>query len=169
MELVAYFHGRYLGAVDAKGRVSLPADLRAVIARRAQASAAAGAYVNDRDLLIAPHRTLPCLRGVDPGFLSVLHAQALESVAHLTGQERLDAAELAQADLFGDLEKTSFDDPGRMSLPATARRLAGIDRQVLFVGASEAFQMWDPQAYLACDKVSDKAKTLARAMIEARS
>ncbi len=110
--------------------MSLPADMRDVIAQRARRLAQAeGEYVSDKALYVAAHRDLPCLRGFDMGYLPTLFAQVEESVSHLTGAERIAAAEMEQASLFGDLEKTSFDDPGRMVLPPQSRRLAGIEGQ----------------------------------------
>lgn len=168
METRAFFHGRYLNAVDAKGRVSLPADMRGVIATRAREATATGAYVNDRDLMIAAHREMPCLKGFDVGFLPTLHMQAEEGVAHLTGAERLAASELAHAALFGDIEKTSFDEPGRMVLPPQSRAMAGIEGMALFVGAGTIFHIWNPDDYLACDLIAEFDKRAVRALIATR-
>lgn len=170
MELRAFFHGRFLNAVDAKGRVSLPADMRDVIAQRARRLAQTeGEYVSDKALYVAAHRDLPCLRGFDMGYLPTLFAQVEESVSHLTGAERVAAAEMEQASLFGDLEKTSFDDPGRMVLPPQSRRLAGIEGQALFIGAGQTFQIWSPQAFLDCAAVSDMDKARVRILMEAKA
>ncbi len=146
MEQRAYFHGRAVNAVDVKGRVSLPADMRAVIEKRARA--ATGEPVSDRELYVAPHRDLPCLRAFDLGYEAVLFANAEETVRDLAGRERLAALEKLQGQIFGDLEKTSFDQPGRMVLPPQSRRLGGIAGTALFIGAGQIIQIWNPQTYV---------------------
>ena len=142
--------------------------MRGVIATRAREATATGAYVNDRDLMIAAHREMPCLKGFDVGFLPTLHMQAEEGVAHLTGAERLAASELAHAALFGDIEKTSFDEPGRMVLPPQSRAMAGIEGMALFVGAGTIFHIWNPDDYLACDLIAEFDKRAVRALIATR-
>ena len=132
--------------MDAKGRVSLPADMRAVVGRRARA--AIGEPVSDRELYVAPHRDLPCLRAFDLGYEAVLFANAEETVRDLVGRERLAALEKLQSQIFGDLEKTSFDDPGRMVLPPQSRRIGGIGTMALFIGAGQIIQIWNPQTYV---------------------
>lgn len=169
MELSAFFHGRFVNAVDAKGRVSLPADMRETIAARARRIAqSTGEHVSDRHLYVALHPDLPCLRGFDTGFLPELFAKARRRVAELPAAEQEAALETIQADTFADLEKTAFDDPGRMVLPPHSRRLAGIDGQALFVGAGESFQVWAPARYLDCAAVTDRAKAAARELLDAR-
>jgi MraZ protein len=51
------FQGSALNAVDAKGRVSIPAFLRSVIERRGDA----------RTIVLAKHEAFPCLSAYDPG------------------------------------------------------------------------------------------------------
>jgi len=150
--------------------VSLPADMREVIAQRARRLAQTdGEYVSDKALYVAAHRALPCLRGFDMGFLPTLFAQAEEGVSHLTGAERVAASEMEQASLFADLEKTSFDDPGRMVLPPQSRRLAGIEGQALFIGAGQTFQIWNPLTYVACEAIPPMDRERARLLLEGKA
>lgn len=166
----AFFHGKALNAVDAKGRVSLPADMRAVIERRArQAAATDGEQVSERDLFISRHPDLPCLRAFDLGYEQALFAEAEETVEHLSGKERLVALEQVQAELYGDLEKTSFDNAGRMVLPPRPRRLGRIGGLAYFIGAGLAIQVWDPDAYLDCPAVSDRHKDDLRDLLANRA
>jgi len=169
VELRAFFHGRALNAVDAKGRVSLPADMREVVGARAREIArTSGEHVSDRHVYLAAHPDLPCLRGFDMGFLPELFAKARRAVSELPAAEQEQALEMAQLDLFAELEKAAFDDPGRLVIPPQARRLGGIGSQALFLGAGETFQVWDPQTYLDCSAIADRAKQAVRMLVEAR-
>ena len=39
------------------------------------------------------------------------------------------------------------DDPGRIKIPEKMLKSVGIDKNLLFVGALESFQIWAPDAY----------------------
>src|SRR5438046_6575660 len=57
------FQGSALNAVDAKGRVSIPAFLRGVIERRGDA----------RTIVLAKHEAFPCLSAYDPAYAALKH------------------------------------------------------------------------------------------------
>src|SRR5215213_3119091 len=59
------FQGSALNAVDAKGRVSIPAFLRSVIERRGDA----------RTVVLAKHEAFPCLSAYDPAYAALKHAK----------------------------------------------------------------------------------------------
>ena len=65
MEFSIPFGGQALNAVDGKGCVSLPADLRATVDRRAAQAKAANMPVDDKLLYISEDEELPCLTGFD--------------------------------------------------------------------------------------------------------
>ena len=169
VDVKAFFVGRALNAVDAKGRVSLPADMRDTIAARARHIAQTqGEHISDRHLYVGPHPTLPCLRGCDLGYLPAQFAKLQRAVSELPVAEQEAALEMAQVELFSGLEKTAFDDPGRMVLPPAARRMAGIEGQALFLAAGETFQIWNPETLLACDAVPERSKQAVRDLMAAR-
>ena len=58
-----FFLGYALNAVDAKGRVSIPADFRGVIERRSQVST----------VILGPHPTADCLVAYDRSYSASLH------------------------------------------------------------------------------------------------
>ena len=60
------FQGSALNAVDAKGRVSVPAFLRSVIERRGDA----------RTIVLAKHDSFACLSAYDPAYAALKHEQA---------------------------------------------------------------------------------------------
>jgi len=61
--LGALFQGSALNAVDAKGRVSVPAFLRAVIEKRGDA----------KTIVLAKHDQFSCLSAYDPAYAALRH------------------------------------------------------------------------------------------------
>ncbi len=78
------FGGQALNAVDGKGRVSLPADLRATVDRRAAQALTANMPVDDKLLYIAEDEELPCLTGFDETEYFALAGQLQERRASET-------------------------------------------------------------------------------------
>lgn len=120
-----FFTGRYRNGVDAKGRVSVPASLRAALA------GAEGVY-----LFPSQHR--PCLEGAGPSFM--------QSRAELL--ERLDPLDPRRAALerlyFGLADFYGFDSAGRITIPAALRSEYGLDEEAIFVGMRDRFEVWSP-------------------------
>jgi MraZ protein len=140
--VVDLFLGNALNAVDAKGRVSLPAGYRSVIEKRQLRTAPAGDAQIDKSVTFLVHPDRTCLVGFD------------SSVAGLV-IEQIDARRRAQddgGDIFGlheaDLDQFSatwtvtYDPDGRMTLPAFLRDKAGIKDLAFFVPAGRTFQVW---------------------------
>ena len=104
------FQGSALNAVDAKGRVSLPAFLRQVVERRGDA----------RAIVLAKHALLPCLEAYDPGHAATKHAkmerraEKNETAQHLTGVR----GELNIETASGDLDVETFG--GRLKATAVS-------------------------------------------------
>lgn len=135
--------GYALNAVDTKGRVSLPADFRKVIERRARAAAQAGEPVEeDKTLFVRKHPYEPCLQAFDETFERVLSGMLDDS------DDREDRSMRAMFDSgrsgFGGVIPVKYDDNGRMVLSVIPRRMAGIDEQAFFVGAEHVFEIWNP-------------------------
>ena len=65
MALEHLFQGSALNAVDAKGRVSVPAFLRSVIERRGDA----------RNIVLAKHDAFTALAAYDPAYAALKHAK----------------------------------------------------------------------------------------------
>ena len=82
------FGGQALNAVDGKGRVSLPADLRATVERRAAQAKAANMPVDDKLLYIAEDEELPCLTGFDETEYFGLAGELREQRARETSPSR---------------------------------------------------------------------------------
>jgi len=116
--------------LDAKGRVSIPAPFRAVLAR----DGFEGLYLHpalDTPALDAGGHTL--LNEIDL-FLSTLSPYSDE-------RDRLATA------LFGTSEVVKIDSEGRVILSEAAKAHAGISDSITFVGLGRKFQMWEPERF----------------------
>lgn len=152
------FQGHALNAVDAKGRVSVPAGFRALIEKRALKNA----LDPDNTLMIGEHASGYCLTALDAVASAEFDQQLRDGVADLPAAERLSALEEARVDAFGSLEAVKFDGAGRMVLSPMLRAVGEIEDLAFFLGAGSSFQIWNPvKALAAFPDGSRNRKTLA--------
>jgi MraZ protein len=111
------FLGNALTAVDAKGRFSVPAFVRAQIDRISGA----------RQLWIGVHESLPCLTVHGAAY----HRFLLEQLDGDRAEGELDDREDT---VFGMTEDMTYDPSGRLSLPQMLRDEIGLADLALFVG-----------------------------------
>ena len=109
MALEHLFQGSALNAVDAKGRVSIPAFLRGVIERRGDA----------RTIVLAKHEAFPCLSAYDPAYAALKHAK-LERLLEKEETSPDAQLEYQQRNLmaFAATEEVPYDSSGRILVPA---------------------------------------------------
>ena len=159
MALEHLFQGSAVNAVDAKGRVSVPAFLRSVIERRGDA----------RTIVLAKHDSFTALSAYDPAYAALKHAK-LERL--LEKQETDPTAEMDYARrsmmAFGATEEVPYDSSGRIILPPMMRRKGQIEDLALFVGVGETFHIWNPKLFLADKNIPDDMKDIARFRLEER-
>ena len=159
MALEHLFQGSALNAVDAKGRVSVPAFLRQVIERRGDA----------RNIVLAKHDHFQALSAYDPAYAALKHSK-LERL--LEKQETDPATELEHARrtmmAFGATEEVPYDSSGRVIIPPMMRRKSGIEDLALFIGVGETFQLWNPTLFLADPNIPEDMKDIARFRLEER-
>lgn len=157
MELEHLFNGSALAAVDAKGRLSVPAFIRAVVERRSDAKA----------VVIGAHEAASCLIAYDRGYARNLHleierrrlieeAAGADSLAHYARSRRT----------FGITEDVPYDGSGRIILPLMMRRKGRIEDLALFVGVGGTFEIWNPQ--LALESGDEDLRELAAYRLEER-
>ena len=142
VELEHLFNGRALSAVDAKGRLSVPAFIRGVVERRSDA----------RAIVVGMHEVSPCLNAYDRGYARILYAEneRRRLAEEAAGGDR--AAHHARARrTFGLTEDVPYDSSGRIILPPMMRRKGRIEDLALFVGIGGTFEIWNPQLALASD------------------
>lgn len=122
------FMDTVVNKVDAKGRVSLPADYRAI--------------VKDTGSEIVCYRSLsaPCVEGCLEDLLDKL-ATDMENSLDFFSQEQDDISNL----VFGDAKRYPFDSTGRIMLSEKLLAHAQITDSAVFVGKGRKFQIWNPQ------------------------
>jgi MraZ protein len=147
------FRGSALNAVDAKGRLSVPAFIRQKIERRS----------DEKVLVLGPHAQFQCLVGYDSNHSAVMQDRADKRL----GDNPDPLAELdLQASMFADTLDVTYDPSGRIMMPPRFKRRAGIEDLALFVGLGGEFQIWNPQVALKSESAA--LRKLAADLIEER-
>jgi MraZ protein len=130
--------------LDSKGRVSIPASFRSVLAR----DGFAGLYCY-------PALDRPA---IDAGGNALM--REIESLIARYAPFSEEREQLALA-LYGTSETLKVDGEGRVSLSENLKQHAGITDQVTFIGLGHKFQIWEPgrfQNELA--EATDKVRAL---------
>lgn len=111
--------------VDAKGRVSLPADYRTI--------------VKELSTEIVCYRSLtsPCIEGCTEDLLEKL-ATDIENSTDFFSETQDDLTNL----IFGDAKRFTFDSTGRIMLTEKLLKHAEITDVAVFVGKGRKFQIW---------------------------
>ena len=114
--------------VDAKGRVSLPSDYRAI--------------VKELSTEIVCYRSLsaPCIEGCLEDTLDKL-ATEIENSTDFFSETQDNLTNL----IFGDAKRFPFDSTGRIVLTDKLLQYAGITDAAAFVGKGRKFQIWSPE------------------------
>ena len=118
--------------VDAKGRVSLPADYRSI------------AKELNSEIVCYRSLTSPCIEGCVEDLLEKL-ASEIETSTDFFSQTQDDLTNL----IFGDAKRFSFDSTGRIVLTDKLLKHANITDVAVFVGKGRKFQIWNPQNWEA--------------------
>jgi MraZ protein len=126
------FVSQYTLRLDAKGRVSIPAAFRAVLAR----DGFEGLY---------------CYRTLDRPALDVGGNALLADIEALIGLFPPYSEEREQfcASLYGSSEVLKIDGEGRVMLTEALKSHAGIGDAVAFAGLGHKFQIWEPERFRA--------------------
>lgn len=121
--------------VDSKGRVSLPADYRAI--------------VKELGTEIVCYRSLvsPCIEGCAEDLLEKLAAE-IEDSNDFFSQTQDDLTNL----IFGDAKRFTFDSTGRIVLSDKLLSHANITDMAVFVGKGRKFQIWNPENWAMEEK-----------------
>lgn len=118
--------------LDAKGRVSIPASFRSVLAR----DGFAGLYCY-------PALDQPAIDAGGQALLAEIEALVNRFPPYSGQREEFLVA------LYGRSETMTIDKEGRIVLPDGLKSHAGITDAVAFVGLGHKFQIWEPQRFAA--------------------
>lgn len=127
------FLGRYTHALDAKGRLAIPARFREAVA----------------DGLVLT-------RGIDR-CLSLYPLAAWRPLA-----EKVSALPITDPDarnfrrmVFAEASDLALDAQGRILIPPELRRYAGLERETLVVGVDTAIEIWSPERWQAVEALME--------------
>ena len=125
------FSGSHDHVLDEKGRTSLPKDFR--------------------DLLAAAHGDgePPWLTAFQ-NCLAIYPADEFQRIrAQLTGRPLDAKLQRVKRLVIGNAIPCTFDKQGRIVIPPSLRRWAGLDRDIVFTGVDNAIEIWDRERHIA--------------------
>lgn len=125
MRTTFLFMDTVINKVDAKGRVSLPADYRAIVKELST------------EIVLYRSLTSPCIEGCSEDLLEKL-AVDIETSMDFFSQEQDDLTSI----IFGDAKRFPFDSTGRIVLTEKLLQHAQISDSAVFVGKGKKFQIW---------------------------
>lgn len=126
------FVSNFTNKLDAKGRLSIPASFRAVLAR----DGFEGLYIH-------PSLDLQTLDCGGQALLNEIDAMIAPLSPYSTDRDAIAMT------LLGESEILKIDGEGRISLTESLKDHAGITTEVTFVGAGQKFQIWEPGRFRA--------------------
>lgn len=126
------FVSNFTNRLDAKGRVSIPASFRAVLARD-----------GFEGLYVYPSLYADALDCGGNGLLKEI--DALLAPLSPYSEER----DAYAATLYGESEVLKIDGEGRVILTDTMKQRVSITNEVTFVGQGHKFQIWEPGRFRA--------------------
>lgn len=134
------FRGRYEHTIDAKGRTSLPARYRDVLAASGE-------------------RRIVVTSALDPCLVAYTLAEWLAFEERLAKLPQFDKAvqKLKRIYVSGAVE-CEVDDSGRILIPPTLRDHAGLKKDVLWAGSGKYAELWDRDAWKQHFDTSDEER-----------
>jgi len=143
------FVGTHQGRLDAKGRISIPAEFRTVLKN-------GDGVVR---LILRPSHNHTCIEGWPPAMFEALSAPLQKFDMFSPEQDDLAAV------LFATAHPVEADKEGRIVLPEMLKEHAGLTDAVTFRGLGRTFQIWEPKAgerwlAAALERVKSRGLTL---------
>ena len=132
------FVSTFTNKLDAKGRVSIPAGFREVLARDGYSGGQSGGGIYCYPALDTP--------ALDAGGESL--ARKIDDLLKGLSDYSDERDQLSVA-LYGDVHILKMDGEGRIILPEDLRAHAKLEGEVAFVGLGQKFQIWQPGAFEA--------------------
>lgn len=137
------YQGYALQGIDRKGRVAIPAGLRAAIENNS----------GERLILIGDHDRHPCMIGYDRGWSRLLYDRLERDYERARDAgEAIDRSDDGLHN-FANVDEVAFDESGRFILPQFVRDTAGLDDLAFFAGSGDTFQIWNPQRLMEAEGV----------------
>lgn len=136
------FTGEYRHTVDDKGRLAVPTRLRAQLAAGGQVSA-----------------WMDGCAALHPAEEWAKLATLVESLPHTDNRSRT-----LRRLLYGSAYEVTLDRQGRFVLPPKLRDLAGIETEVVLVGAGNRIELWSPARWSVFSEQMGQPEALAESL-----
>ena len=127
--MVSVYFGTFENKVDRKGRVSVPAPFRQILATSAF-----------QGLIAFRYHTPNAVEACSLEFMERLDQSV--SDFELFSEQHDDLA----FNISAESHHLPFDSEGRVILPAALQEITGIEERAAFVGKGPTFQIWEPGA-----------------------
>ncbi|WOR15401.1 hypothetical protein RYZ27_01820 [Hyphomonas sp. FCG-A18] len=134
---MAVFVSTYETSLDSKGRVSVPAPFRHALEG------------GTRLYLWPASDGSPCLEGGGDALMAT-YRQTLSRMSPNSKARRVLMHRIVSK--AADLK---IDDTGRIKIPETHLAMAGVEKDLIFVGSMDRFHIWEPSRYAAFDAEMD--------------
>jgi len=126
---MAYFSGEYECKIDAKGRIVLPAKLKAKLPE-----------VNTSELIIK--------RGFEPCLVLYPQLEWMKVFNKASGLSEFNQEyRTFQRSFLRGATEVDMDTNGRILLPKTMTKFAEIEEEVIVVGTGNRIEIWNPDKY----------------------
>lgn len=126
------FYGNHEHALDAKGRVSLPAEFRKVLERQNSTSVILTNFISDG---------ARCLEGFSLSNWKEFEQKLREKSRFSSKLQRLENFYLSRA------SECTVDGSGRILIPTHLRTYAGLEKDVTFTASIHGFRVWDNRVW----------------------
>ncbi len=158
MQQRGLFTGHALNAIDAKGRVAIPAGLRQIIEQNGEG----------RFLFIGKHDCDPCLTGYDRGWSQHLREELRRDEAIKAATANADDRHNLKRRAFGLVEEVPYDSSGRFILPGFFKDKAQLDDLAFFFGTGDTFEIWNPRTLIDAPGLDAEVKEIVVYLMKQR-
>ena len=139
---MAIFISTFVNKIDSKGRVSVPANFRGVIAKE-----------EFNGIVTYPSFIHDCIEACGMKRLELISASIDQMDPYSEERDAFASSILAESFQLG------FDSDGRVTLSEALIEKANLKDKAMFVGKGQTFEIWNPENY---KKYSDNAKKIAK-------
>lgn len=139
---MALFLSTYVNRIDKKGRVSVPAPFRSVLANQ-----------HFPGIVAYPSFVHECIEACGMERMEKL-SESIDGMDPYSEQRDAFAASI-----LGGCVQLSFDAEGRVLLPEKLIAVAKLKEQAVFAGKGQTFEIWSPEVF---ESYADKARAMAK-------
>lgn len=126
---MALFVSNFTNKIDRKGRVSIPASFRQILASK-----------GSELVVLYPHPKHPAIEGSGMDWLE-------DYALRLDQLPEYDEDRDALLTLYAQVSQLAPDAEGRIIIPENLTAAAGLGESAIFVGAGNKFEIWEPARY----------------------